>query len=86
LVQHRSPAGPARLPLPFIFAPVADRWGPAVRPFPNLQPGSAAPPPFRVAGRYRLPPPRPAPSNLAFKPAMKPSLHSPYSIDGYHPS
>jgi hypothetical protein len=36
--QPALPAGPTPRPLPFLFAPEADRWGPAVRPFPYLQP------------------------------------------------
>jgi hypothetical protein len=84
-------SGPARLfrwpstaPPPFLFAPVTDRWGPAVRPFPYLRP-SGQPRPLQGVGRYRPPPLRPSPSNTAIKPVMKLSLHSPSSIDGYPP-
>jgi hypothetical protein len=34
--QPALPPAQHRAPLPFLFALVTDRWGPAVRPFPNL--------------------------------------------------
>jgi hypothetical protein len=56
---HAQQAGPATLPrrpnrtsLPFLLRPVADRWGPAVRLSPYLQP-AGQPLPLMAAGRYR---------------------------------
>jgi hypothetical protein len=49
-----QPSRPSTSSPPFSFAPVADRWGPAVRPFPNLQSGQPRPPlaPPAVTGRF----------------------------------
>jgi hypothetical protein len=61
--SNAFPRRPNRASPPFLFAPVTDRWGPAVRPSPYLQPAGQ---PRPIHGR------RPLPAGSAASPPSKP--------------